>query len=44
MAKHNKEEVEILGCKATICINDYGAWYFRQWFTSDNKYILKSNC
>jgi len=26
MAKHNKEEVEILGGKATIYTNDYGVW------------------
>jgi len=26
MAKHNKEEVEILGGKATIYTNAYGVW------------------
>ena len=42
MAKHNKEEVEILGGKATIYTNDYGVWQFRLWLTTDNKYVRKS--
>ena len=42
MVKHNKEEVEILGGKATIYTNDYGVWQFRLWLTTDNKYVRKS--
>ena len=42
MAKHNKEEVQILGGKATIYTNDYGVWQFRLWLTTDNKYVRKS--
>ena len=42
MAKHNKEEVAILGGKATIYTNDYGVWQFRLWLTTDNKYVCKS--
>ena len=42
MAKHNKEEVEILGGKATIYTNDNGVWQFRLWLTTDNKYVRKS--
>ena len=42
MAKHKKEEVEILGGKATIYTNDYGVWQFRLWLTTDNKYVRKS--
>jgi len=42
MAKNNKEEVKILGGKATIYTNDYGVWQFRLWLTTDNKYVRKS--
>ena len=42
MAKHNKEEVELLGGKCTIYTNDYGVWQFRLWLTTDNKYVRKS--
>ena len=39
MAKHNKEEVEILSGKATIYTYAYGVWQFRLWLTTDNKYV-----
>ncbi len=42
MKKHNKEEIEILGGKATIYTNAYGVWQFRLWLTTDNKYVRKS--
>ncbi|WP_424452208.1 hypothetical protein [Planktomarina temperata] len=41
MAKHNKEEVEILGGKATIYTNAYGVWQFRLWLTTDNKFVAE---
>ena len=44
MAINTKEEVEILGGKATIFTNDYGVWQFRSWLTTDNKYVRKSLC
>ena len=42
MAKHNKKEVDILGGKAKIYINDYGVWQIRLWLTTDNKYVRNS--
>ena len=42
MAKHHKDEVEILGGKATIYTNNYCVWQFRLWLTTDNKYVRKS--
>ena len=43
MAKRNKEEVEILGGKATIYTNVYGVWQFRLWLTTDNKNVREAH-
>ena len=42
MAENNKNEVKILGGKATIYTNKFNVWQFRHWLRNENKYVRKS--
>ena len=42
MAKHNKEEVELLGGKCTIYRNDYGVWQLKKFMGREYMGIVRT--